>query len=96
VAITRIDGVSVINAIPECFKGDGFACFDFLKGDSQVGEDEFIGVVIRVGWGRENASIDQNLIEVVYVNSDELGGLFDKCCRGFRRSAYRLGQLHLQ
>ncbi len=43
-----------------------------------MGEDEFVGVIVRIDWGREDAPIDEDLVEVVYVNGDEVGGLFDQ------------------
>ena len=43
-----------------------------------MGKDEFIGVVVRVAWGGEDTSIDEDLIEIVYIHRNDLSRLLDE------------------
>lgn len=43
-----------------------------------MGKDEFIGVVVRVAWGGEDTSIDEDLIESVYIHRNDLSRLLDE------------------
>ena len=43
-----------------------------------MGKDEFIGVVVRVDWGGEDTSIDEDLIEIVYIHRNDLSRLLDE------------------
>ncbi len=43
-----------------------------------MGKDEFIWVVVRVAWGGEDTSIDQDLIEIVYIHCNDLSRLLDE------------------
>ncbi|WP_194053305.1 hypothetical protein [Nodosilinea sp. LEGE 06152] len=43
-----------------------------------MGKDEFIGIVISVVWGSEDAVIDGNLVEIIYVSSNDLSRLLDE------------------
>ncbi len=36
-----------------------------------MGKDEFIGVVVRVAWGNEDTSINEDLIEIVYIHRND-------------------------
>ncbi len=43
-----------------------------------MGKDEFIGVVVRVAWGGEDTSINEDLIEIVYIHRNDLSRLLDE------------------
>jgi len=43
-----------------------------------MGKDEFIGIIVEVGWRSEDAAINQNLIEIVYIHGHNLGRLLDE------------------
>ncbi len=43
-----------------------------------MGKDEFIGVVVRVAWGGEDTSIDEDLIKIVYIHRNDLSRLLDE------------------
>ena len=57
-----------------------------------MGKDEFIWVVVRVAWGNEDTSIDEDLIEIVYIHRNDLSRLLDEqdflleeCDRNFQQ-----------
>ncbi len=43
-----------------------------------MGKDEFIWVVVRVAWGNEDTSINEDLIEIVYIHRNDLSRLLDE------------------
>ncbi len=76
--ISQLDEASVINAVPKFRDGLQVACFGLLQGDPQMGTDEFIGVVVGVARRGTDTSIDQNLIEIVYIHCHNLSRLLDQ------------------